>query len=116
VLDGEQAYRGYLASVERVVERLKSSSDLDQLWGLSMLRADLMIAHVLAFRWTQVGRDAYNMKAPGLFEYYPILSVYVPKQEEFALEFIGPLDNGEHIVPGFYPPPREVIAAPVPAE
>jgi hypothetical protein len=116
VLDGEQAYRGYLDSAERVVERLKSSSDLDQIWGLSMLRADLMIAHVLAFRWTQVGRDAYRMKAPGLFEYYPILAAYVPKQEEFALEFIGPMENGEHVVPGFYPPPREVMAAAAPAE
>jgi hypothetical protein len=115
VMDGEQAYRGYLASAAAVVERLKSSTDLDQIWTLSMLRADLMIAHVLAFRWTNVGKDTYKMKVPGLFEYYPILGPYVPKQEEFALEFIA-LPNGEHVIPGFYPPPREPLSAAVPAE
>jgi hypothetical protein len=115
VMDGEQAYRGYLASVERVVERFASSTDLDQIWTLSMLRADLMIAHVLAFRWTNVGKDTYKLKVPGLFEYYPILGFHVPKAEEFALEFIA-LPNGEHVIPGFYPPPSAALSAPLPAE
>jgi hypothetical protein len=74
-----------------------------------------MIAHVLAFRWTNVGKDTYKMKVPGVFEYYPILSAYVPKQEEFAFEFIA-LPNGEHVIPGFYPPPRSALSDAIAAE
>jgi hypothetical protein len=112
VMDGEQAYRGYLDSVESVVERLTRSTDLDQIWTLSMLRADIMTAHVLAFRWTNVGKDTFKMKVPGIFEYYPILGTHITKQEEFALEFIA-LPDGEHVIPGFYPPP---VSAALPAE
>ena len=45
---------------------------------LDHMRHELMVVHVLAFRWTTVGYDSHQLKVPGLFEYYPLLAAYVP--------------------------------------
>ena len=116
VMDGQAAYEGYLGSVERVVQRYESSSDALQLWGLTMLRHNLMLVHIAAFRWTLIGSDLYKAQIPGLFEYHPLLSQYAPPGEEFR-PAITKLPNGEHSIPGFYPAPGPVlVGAAEPAE
>ena len=63
-----------------------------------------MMQHVCAFRWTNIGRENYAMKIPGLFEYFPLLETVVPKGEEF-IQVVHKLPNGEHTIDDFYPPP-----------
>jgi hypothetical protein len=107
VLDGPEAYRAYLGSVERVVERFSTSTPPDQLWGLAMMRPSLMAAHALFMRWTTTNPELLVM-IPGIFEYHPILSKCVLEQEEFAVDFVKHPD-GEFTVAGFYPPPSAAL-------
>jgi hypothetical protein len=104
VFDGREAYQAYLREPGRVAERVQGSSDASQLWALAVMRHELMVVHVLAFRWTTVGYDSHQLKVPGLFEYYPLLAAYVPEDEEFALHIVKHPD-GEHTIKDFYPPP-----------
>jgi hypothetical protein len=104
VLDGKEAFEKLLSDPALVVERLKTSNDGNQLWGLALLRSQLMMQHVCSFRWTDIGREYHEMKIPGLFEYYPLLKDIVPPDEEF-IAVVKKLPNGEHEIDGFYPPP-----------
>jgi hypothetical protein len=104
VLDGKEACQKFLADTALVPERFAASSDGNQLWGLALLRSELMMQHVCSFRWTDIGREYYEMKIPGLFEYYPLLKDIVPPDEEF-IATVKKLPNGEHVIDGFYPPP-----------
>jgi hypothetical protein len=104
VMDGPEAYAAVLANPALAAERAKTSTDATQLWTLTMLRHDLMMAHVCAFRWTNLGRDAHGIKLPGLFEYYPLLAQLVPPGEELCPAIVK-LPNGEHQVAELYPPP-----------
>jgi hypothetical protein len=104
VLDGQEMVEKVLADPAQAVERLKTSSDGNQLWGLALMRSELMMQHVCSFRWTDIGREYYEMKIPGLFEYYPLLKGIVPPDEEF-IAVVKKLANGEHEIEGFYPPP-----------
>jgi lipase maturation factor 1 len=111
VLDGREAYLSVLQEPARAAARLERSTDSTQLWGLAVLRHELMVSHVLAFRWTTVGVDAYQLKVPGLFEYYPLLAAFAPEEEEFALDIVKH-PSGEHTIKDFYPPPALPIASP----
>jgi hypothetical protein len=105
VMDGPEAYARYLNEPALVVERFARSTDATQLWGLAMLRHDLMLAHIAAFRWTTVGKENHRMKIPGLFEYYPLLVACELPGEEFCPEIVKHA-SGEHSVESFYPAPR----------
>jgi hypothetical protein len=107
VMDGEVAYHAYLDDIHKVVQRLEQSSDERQLWTLGMLRYQMMIGHMGAFRWTGLGKDAYEGKMPGIFEYYPVMAKYPLPGEEFCPEIIKRTD-GDYTIPGFYPPPKAV--------
>jgi hypothetical protein len=74
-----------------------------------MLRHDLMMAHVRAFRWYTIGRQNYELKIPGLFEYYPLLATVQPPEEEFVPQIVKHPD-GEHSVEGLYTPPSASMA------
>jgi hypothetical protein len=104
VLDGRAAYQAVLADPSLAAARHQSSSDGAQLWALAMFRRDLMLQHVCAFRWMDMGIDCYNLKLPGIFEYYPVLAAIVPPGEEFRC-VTTKLPNGEHTIEGLYPPP-----------
>jgi hypothetical protein len=104
VLDGRDACLKLLAEPSTAAERHARSSDAEQLWGLAMLRRDLTLQHVCAYRWTNIGREHYDLKLPGLAEYFPLLSAIVPPGEEFR-QVINKLPNGEHTIEDFYPPP-----------
>jgi hypothetical protein len=104
VMDGEAAYAGYLGDPALVVDRFERSTPELQLWTLAMLRHPLMVQHVATFRWTQIGADLHQIKAFGLFEYYPLLSECKLPGEEFRpLPSLQP--DGEYVIPGMYPPP-----------
>jgi hypothetical protein len=109
VMDGEAAYHAYLDDVPKVVERLAQSSDERQIWSLSMLRYQMMIGHMGAFRWTGLGADNFKAKVPGIFEYYPVLTRYPLPGEEFCPQ-ITKRSDGDYVIAGFYPPP-EVASA-----
>jgi hypothetical protein len=104
VLDGQEALERFLLDTALVPDRLKESSDGQQLWALALLRSELMMQHVCSFRWTDIGREYYEMKIPGLFEYYPLLKDIVPPDEEF-IAVVKKLPDGEFAIDGFYPPP-----------
>jgi hypothetical protein len=103
VMDGEQAYHAYLEDVHKVVARLAESSDERQIWTLSVLRYQMMIAHMGSFRWTNLGADSHKANVPGIFEYYPVLSKYPPPCEEFRPQVTQHAD-GEYTIADFYPP------------
>jgi lipase maturation factor 1 len=104
VCDGREAYLDALAHPEQLAARVDRSSDPAQIWALFMLRYDVMMAHVCCCRWSDIGRDSYRLKIPGIFEYYPLLSEIVPPDEEFR-PLIEKHPDGEHSIPAFYPPP-----------
>jgi Lipase maturation factor len=110
VMDGAQAYRAYLGSVERVVERLATSNDPDQIWALAMLRPTQMAAHVLFMRWSTTNPELLA-QIPGIFEYHAVLSKCVLEQEEFAIDFVK-LPDGEYTIAGLYPPPASPSVSP----
>jgi hypothetical protein len=109
VTDGRQAYLALLADPAQAAARAARSSDATQLWTLAMLRHDLMMAHVRAFRWYTIGRQNYELKIPGLFEYYPLLATVQPPEEEFVPQIVKHPD-GEHSVEGLYTPPSASMA------
>jgi lipase maturation factor 1 len=111
VMDGEPAYHAYLEDVHKVVARLAQSSDERQIWTLSMLRYQMMIGHMGAFRFTNLGSDLHKMNVPGIFEYYPVLSRYALPLEEFRPEVVKRTD-GDYTIAGFYPPPKSVAHVP----
>jgi hypothetical protein len=102
--DGREAYQELLAHPERVAARAERSTDAQQLWALSLLRYDIMMAHVCCFRWSEIGRDSHRLGFPGIFEYYPVLSEIIPPEEEFRPR-IEKHPDGEHGIEAFYPPP-----------
>jgi hypothetical protein len=110
VLDGRDAYRTYLGSTERVVERFAASTPASQLWALAMLRPRLMSSHVLFLRWTTTNPELI-VQIPGIFEYQPLLTKCVLDQEEFTIDFVK-LPDGEYTVSGFYPPPETASPPP----
>jgi hypothetical protein len=104
VCDGREAYLELLAHPEQMAARAERSTDAGQLWALLMLRYDNMMAHVCCFRWSELGRESYKLKIPGIFEYYPLLSEVVPPDEDF-LPRVEKHPDGEHSIEAFYPPP-----------
>jgi hypothetical protein len=104
VCDGREGYETLLAHPEQVAARAALSTDATQLWALSLLRYDIMMAHVCAFRWSEIGRESHKLGVPGIFEYYPLLSEVIPRQEEFR-PLIAKHPDGEHSIEAFYPPP-----------
>jgi hypothetical protein len=107
VCDGKAAYEALLADPTLAAARAARSTDATQLWTLCMLRHDLMMSHVRAFRWFTIGRQNYELKIPGLFEYYPLLASVQPPEEEFVPQIVKHPD-GEHSVEGMYSPPSSL--------
>ncbi|HEY6880874.1 MAG TPA: hypothetical protein VI299_22775, partial [Polyangiales bacterium] len=105
VLDGREAFRALLAHPEHAAARAASTSDATQLWALAMFRYDIMMLHLRAFRWTELGMRGHMYDGPGLFEYYPHLAAQKPPDEEFLPRPVKH-DNGEYTIEGFYPPPQ----------
>jgi hypothetical protein len=105
VCDGRDAYLALLAQPETAAARAERSSDALQLWALMLLRYDLVMYHVCVFRWINMIAAAYEYKAPGIFEYTPLLQSIVPDEEDYR-PFTHKLANGEHTIDGLYPPPE----------
>lgn len=116
VTDGHEAYHAFLREPERLAARAASSSDAAQLWCLTMLRYDLMMSHVRAFRWFTIGKQNHALGLPGLFEYYPLLATVTPPGELFV-PAIEKLPDGEFQIGGFEreTPAEDSLAAGVPA-
>jgi hypothetical protein len=108
VTDGRDAYLAMLDKPALLAERAASSSDGTQLWALTMLRHDLMMSHVRAFRWYSIGKQNHALGIAGLFEYYPLLASVVPPEEVFVPDF-EKLPDGEFKIHGFDGPeePKE---------
>jgi Lipase maturation factor len=104
VLDGREAFRQMLAQPQLAAARAATTTDASQLWALSLFRYDLMMLHLRAFRWTELGMRGHQFDGPGLFEYYPHLAAQKPPDEEFLPKPIKH-PNGEYTIEGFYPPP-----------
>jgi hypothetical protein len=104
VLDGRDAYRALVANPTLAAARAATTTDNTQLWALALFRYDLMMLHVRAFRWTELGMRGHMYDGPGLFEYYPLLAAHVPPEEDFCPKPIKH-PNGEYTIEGFYPPP-----------
>lgn len=104
VLDGREAYRSMVDSPDLAAARAKATSDATQLWALALFRYDLMMLHVRAFRWTELGMRGHMYDGPGLFEYYPLIAAHVPPEEDFCPKPVKH-ENGEYTIEGFYPPP-----------
>jgi len=102
VIDGRDLYLAQLASPETAAARAAATTDQTQLWTLGMLRYDLMMMHVCAFRWSEMGKRCYDYDGPGIFEYYPLLAEIIPPDEEFCPKGVR-LPNGEFLIEGFYP-------------
>jgi hypothetical protein len=107
VLDGREAFLDLLRHPEKAAERAARSTDPAQLWALALFRYDLMMLHVRAFRWTELGMRGHQYNGPGLFEYYPTLANHVPPEEDFCPKPVKH-PNGEYTIEGFYPPPPVV--------
>jgi hypothetical protein len=105
VSDGREAYLALLAHPEAAAARAQRSTDALQLWALTLLRYDQVIYHVCVFRWVQMIAAAHEYKAPGIFEYMPLLQSIVPDDEEYR-PLPEKLANGEHRIEGLYPPPE----------
>ena len=103
VTDGREAYRSLLAHPETAAARAERSSDATQLWTLTLLRHDLMMYHVCAFRWLKMMTDAHEYKIPGIFEFVPLMLSIVPPGEVYR-PHTQMLPNGEHVIDGLYPP------------
>lgn len=103
VLDGRDGYRALLDHPERAAARAAESDDANALWALALLRYDLMMMHVRVFRWTELGLRGHMEKAPGLFEFYPLLAAHTPPEEDFRPHIVKHPD-GQYTVDGFYPP------------
>jgi hypothetical protein len=65
----------------------------------------MLMFHVRAFRWHELGSTGNHYNAPGIFEYFPLLSRVVPPEADFRPVSIKH-DDGEFTVPGVYPGPR----------
>jgi len=100
VTDGRAAYLALLDEPGRLSARAATSSDAAQLWCLTMLRYDLMMSHVRAFRWFTIGKQNHGLGIPGLFEYYPLLASVTPPGELFV-PAVEKLPDGEFSVGGF---------------
>jgi hypothetical protein len=104
IIDGREAYEQALTEPERAVERWQRTTEQSQLWVLSLMRYEQVMAHVCGFRWCEVGLRAHEQGLPGLFEYYEFLVQQVPRGEEFCPRPVKHAD-GEYTIEGFYPPP-----------
>jgi lipase maturation factor 1 len=104
IADGRESYRGALEAPIRAVDRARRTSDASQLWVLTLMRYEQMMAHLSAFRWCEIGLRGHEQGLPGLFEYYHFLIQQIPPDEEFCPHPIKHA-NGEHTIEGFYPPP-----------
>ena len=104
VLDGREAFEAVLREPARVVERWDRTTDATQVWGLTLLRYDQVMAHVATFRGSEMGLQSRQEELPSFFEYFDLLVQVTPPGEEFLPKFIKHPD-GEHTVVGFYPPP-----------
>jgi hypothetical protein len=102
VLDGKAAYQAMLDDPSLAAARAAQTTDETQLWALSVFRYDSMLQHMRSFRWALIGKDCYEMKLHGIFEYYPVMAGYVPPDEEFCPKFIKH-PSGAHGIEGFYP-------------
>jgi hypothetical protein len=91
-------------------ERAQRSTDELQLWALTLLRYDSVMYHVCVFRWIRMMAVAYELKAPGIFEYMPLLLSIVPPDEVYRPR-PQMLPDGEHVIEGLYPPPESVPAS-----
>jgi hypothetical protein len=72
------------------------------------LRYDLMMMHVCAFRWSEMGKRCHAYDGPGIFEYYPLLAEIIPPGEEFCPRPVH-LPNGEFSIEGFYPQEQKAM-------
>lgn len=104
VLDGREVFEAVLREPERVVERWERTTDATQIWALTLLRYDQVMAHVATFRGSEMGLQSRQEELPSFFEYFDLLVQVTPPGEEFLPKFIKHPD-GEHTVVGFYPPP-----------
>jgi hypothetical protein len=104
VLDGREAFEAILQDPVRVVERWERSTPETQVWALTLLRYDQVMAHISTFRGSEMGLQSAQEQLPSFFEYFDLLVKVTPPGEEFLPKFIKHPD-GEHTVEGFYPPP-----------
>jgi hypothetical protein len=103
VVDGRDSFLAQLKSPNTAAARAAQTTDETQIWALGLLRYDLMMMHVCAFRWSEMGKRCHAYDGPGIFEYYPLLAQIIPPDEEFCPEPVK-LANGEFVIEGFYPP------------
>jgi hypothetical protein len=104
ILDGHDAYDAVLADPILAVERAQRTGDATQIWALTLIRYEQMMAHISAFRWCEIALRGHEQGLPGLFEYYYFLIAQVPPDEDFCPHPVKHPD-GEHTIEGFYPPP-----------
>ncbi len=103
ICDGREAYLSMLEAPERAAERAARSSDESQLWALALLRYDMMLYHICAFRWTSVGSHGHRYEIHGIWEFYPLLSKVIPPGEEHQ-PVVTKHEDGEFTVEGLYAP------------
>ncbi|MDD9945931.1 MAG: lipase maturation factor family protein [Myxococcales bacterium] len=106
-LEGHDAVCRLIEQPTLFASRPNQPPDEIQLWVLTMMRYEQMMAHVAGFRWCEIGMRSYEMELPGLFEYFPFLSQVTPPDEDFWPQPVLH-DSGEHTIEGFYPPPSLV--------
>jgi hypothetical protein len=106
IADGREAYLRYLADPSLCAERATRTTDETQLWVLSMVRHEMMMYHIRAFRWNYIGDHGYKYKIHGIFEYVPLLKQVVPPDEEWR-PVPEKHDDGEFTVKGIYAAPHE---------
>jgi hypothetical protein len=111
VSDGREAYLALLDKPEAAAARAAQSSDVLQLWTLTLLRYDHLVYHVCVFRWVQMIASAFEYDVPGIFEYMPLLSSIVPDDEEYRPR-PQKLPDGEYVIEGLYPAPESPGAVP----
>jgi hypothetical protein len=111
VLDGHAACEAMLRDPASIVARFERSTPQTQMWGQGLLRYEQLMYHIMLFRGSEIGRQSQSEGMSGLFEYFEMLAAVVPRGEEFHTDVIKHAD-GEHSVPGFYPPPPEAETDP----
>jgi lipase maturation factor 1 len=107
LLEGRQGLMRLLAEPTRVTELAAAATDATQMWFLTLLRYEPVMAHVCAFRWSDIGLLCHQWGVPGLYEYYPFLSQQASPSELFMPHPVKH-DDGEFTIEGFYPPPAAV--------
>ncbi|MET0342607.1 MAG: lipase maturation factor family protein [Polyangiales bacterium] len=104
VFDGPDAMQAILDQPALAAERAARTTDQTQIWGLAMLRYDMVMFHACTFRWNEIGRHGHHYKIHGIFEYYELLAQLPPLDEEFCPNVIKH-DDGEFTIEGLYTSP-----------